>query len=306
MRKVKLLSKVLALAFVLSALMPLEVHADSIADNKAALAKRPDLDETGTKLKTSRTIDGIKYSLTIDLTKWSGYTNVEQFDHMEELFYQAYPPMYVRFGDYKSAPTDIIIAVEDEGYEVASAYGGGMNRIHIYDKWLDMHYDDFDALTHELGHIVSGGFQTKKLEFSKYEEVFAEYCRYIYAYKDGRYNDKNWELPDIYAQKTRDKSIRFLVWLDMETSSSNRDIIRDFFEVCCDVDFPQEEWVNVWKSLLKGTKFDGKTIDEVWKIYRDSDFSHYSSKASDKDSKSELIRKTDVRNFIKKNSYRFN
>ena len=60
MRKVKLLSKVLALAFVLSALMPLEVHADSIADNKAALAKRPDLDETGTKLKTSRTIDGIK------------------------------------------------------------------------------------------------------------------------------------------------------------------------------------------------------------------------------------------------------
>ena len=306
MRKVKLLSKALALALVLTTLMPLDVHADSIADNKAALANRPDLDETGTKLKSSRTIDGITYSLTIDLTKWAGYTDVEQFDHIEELFYQAYPQMYVRFGDYKSAPTDIIIAIENEGYQIASAYEGGMNRIHLHDKYLDKYYDHFDVLTHELGHIIHGGFKRNKMEFPKYIEVFADYCRYIYAYKDGRYNDVNWELPDIYTQNSRENSVRFLVWLDMETSSSNRDVIRDFFEVCCDADFPQEEWGDVWMSLLRGTKFDGKTIDEVWKIYRDSDFSHYSSKAASKDSKSELIRKTDVRNYIRKNSYSFN
>lgn len=143
------------------------------------------------------------------------------------------------------------------------------------------------------------------LEFPKYSEVFADYCRYIYAYKDGRYNDKNWVLPDANTQKTRETSVRFLVWLDEETSSSSRDIIRDFFEVCCMSDFKKEKWGEMWKSLFKGTKFEGKTIDEVWEIYKKSEFAYLSAKAPDKDTKSELLKKTDVRNFIRKNSYSF-
>ena len=304
MKRVRFLSGALALALVFSTLVPLDIHADSVADNKAAVTKRKDIDETGTKLKTSKTVDGIKYSLTIDLTKWDGYTNVEQFDHIEELFYEVYPQMYRRFGDYKSAPKDVVIAIEDEGYEIASARPKA-GRIHLHDKYLDKHYDHFDVLTHERAHVIHGGFEKKNLEFDKYTEVFADYCRYIYAYRNGRYNDKNWELPDANKQKTRQCSIRFLVWLDMETSSSSRDIIRDFFEVCCNPDFKKENWGEMWKSLFKGTKFEGKTIDEVFEIYKKSEFAYYSSKAPDKDTKSELLKKTDVRNFIKKNSYSF-
>ena len=304
MKKLRFLPKMLIFALVLASATPLEVHADSNADNKAALAKRSDLDETGKMLKTSKTIDGIKYSLTIDLTKWDGYTNVEQFDHIENLFYEVYPQMYKRFGDYKKATTDVTIAIENEGYEIASA-NSKKNRIHLHDQYLDKHYDHFDVLTHELAHIVHGGFVRDNLEFPKYSEVFADYCRYIYAYKDGRYNDKNWVLPDANTQKTRESSVRFLVWLDKETSSSSRDIIRDFFEVCCMSDFKKEKWGEMWKSLFKGTKFEGKTIDEVWEIYKKSDFAYISAKAPDKDTKSELLKKTDVRNFLRKNSYTF-
>ena len=304
MKKVRFLATALMFALVFSSLTPLKVHADSNADNKAAVTKRSDIDETGTKLKTSRTIDGIKYSLTIDLTKWDGYTNVEQFDAIEELFYEVYPQMYRRFGDYKSAPTDVTIAVENEGYEIASAVSK-KSRIHLHDKYLDKHYDHYDVLTHELAHIIHGGFNRDNLEFDKYTEVFADYCRYVYAYKNGRYNDKNWELPDANKQKTRATSIRFLVWLDMETSSSSRDIIRDFFEVCCDKNFKKEQWGDRWKSFFKGTKFEGKTMDEVFEIYKKSEFAYYSSKAPNKDTKSELLQKTDVRNFIRKNSYSF-
>lgn len=301
--KLRLVPLTLITTLVLGVAMPLSAYADSISDNKAAVKERDDLDESGTKLVTSRKIDGINYSLTIDLTKWDGYTDVEQLDHIEELFYEVYPQMYDRFGDYKSASTDITIAVENEGYEVADAIVGG-KRIHLHDKYLDKHYDHFDCLIHELGHIIQRGFSDDKLEFgSSSNEVFCDYCRYIYSYKDGRYNDKNWELKDANGQKTREKSVRFLVWLDMETSASNRDIIRDYFERCCDAKYGKDEWGNVWKSLFNGTKFEGKSIDEVWNLYLKSEFAYYSSKAPDKDTKSELLKKTDVRNYIKHHSY---
>ena len=304
MKKISFLSKTLIMALVLSSVTPLTVYADSNSDNKAAIAKRSDVDESGKMLKTSKTIDGIKYSLTIDLTKWEGYTDVEQIDAIEDLYYEVYPQMYKRFGDCKKATTDVTIAIENEGYEIASA-NSKKSRIHLHDQYLDKHYDHYDVLTHELAHIVHGGFDRDNLEFPKYTEIFADYCRYIYAYKDGRYNDKNWTLPDANSQKCRENSIRFLVWLDMETSSDHRDIIRDFFEVCCDKDFSKDKWGDRWKSFFKGTKFEGKSMDEVWEIYKKSDFAYYSAKAPDKDTKSELLQKTNVRSFIKKNSYSF-
>ena len=91
MKKKSFLAKILIFALALATVAPVDVHANSNDDNKAALAKRSDLDESGKMLKTSKTIDGIKYSLTIDLTKWDGYTDVEQFDHIENLFYEVYP-----------------------------------------------------------------------------------------------------------------------------------------------------------------------------------------------------------------------
>ncbi len=256
--------------------------------------------EKGKRYISHRTIEGREYSLLIDLRKWGNHATENQLLHLRELFYEVYPQMYDRFGAYTNAPLDVVLVIEDRDEGVA---GAGGDTVTIVDKHLENSRNDFDVLSHELVHLIQNGWNGKYLEYDYDSEKFAEYCRYIYAYKDGKYNDEHWELPNINAQNTREKSIRFFVWLDMETSSSNRDIIRDYFEICCDKKTETANWNKAWKNLFKGTKFEGKTIDEVWNTYTKTDFARYAAKAPDFNTKSELLQKTDVRNYIKKHSF---
>ena len=260
------------------------------------------------KRESCEEVNGIDYKLTIDQSEATGYLEEKQLDHIEALFYEAYPKMYDRFGGYNNAPTDVIIKivpeVDEDNPNVISTSGYDGNVIWLKEKWLDhaYNYDGFDALTYEFGQIIQYGWDYDNLEFGTDScASFAEYCRFIYAYKDGRYNDKNSELEDANTESERDISARFLVWLDYETSESNKDIIRDYFEVCSD--FNHSSWDKEWKTLFKNTKFSGKSIDEVWDIYVNSDFAYYDSVAPDKDTKSELINETNVREYIKNHSF---
>ena len=59
--------------------------------------------------------------------------------------------------------------------------------------------------------------------------------------------------------------------------------------------------------LFKNTKFEGKSIDKVWQMYLDSDFSHYDSKCK-KGETSELVTRTTKNNItlrkkLKTNSF---
>ena len=290
MRICKKIGTSILLAALLAMIMAVSVSAADTSNNRYS----------------SRVINGTKFELTIDLSKWDKNTTVEQIDIIEDLFFQVYPQMYDRFGGYNNAATHVIIAIENEGYSPAT---GGGNRIHLHDKWLKQNPNDFDVLVHELGHIldagINGGFDHAYLEYNQYVENFADYCRFVYAYNDGQYNDGRWVLQDTYYDREhngREHSVRFLVWLDYLTFSGQKDVIRDYFELCCDKNHPKEDWDDVWEQLFIGTRFQGESVDDVWKEYLDSDFSHYDSKSKD-GRPSELIRMTNVRQILKENGY---
>lgn len=236
-------------------------------------------------------VHGQDYSLTIRLDKWDHLTSIDQMVVLSELFWECYPRMYERFHDISDPPTDVILAIEDEGYEIAEMYG---NFIHLHDNWLHENTGDYDCITHELAHVIQCDWDADYLEYSDYIERFADCCRYEYAMQDGRFNDSGWTLQTAYDENTRERSVRFLVWLDYFYSDNSTDIIRNYFRVCHDQFYSADNWNEAWQEIFAGTALAGKTIDEVWEMYTGSDFAYLSSYA-DNGGTSELLSRYNIR-----------
>ena len=56
-------------------------------------------------------------------TAWEHYTTPEQMVVLSSLFWQYYPRMYARFADLSGAASDVIHAIENDGYAVAETGG---------------------------------------------------------------------------------------------------------------------------------------------------------------------------------------
>lgn len=237
------------------------------------------------------TVNGRYYRFTIDLSKWDEFTTTDDMLQLSKLFWQSYPRMYERYADITDPPTDVILAIEDEGYEVAEAGG---NFVHLHDQWLYSNPDDYDCIVHELAHVIQAGWENPFLEYSSYIELFADVCRMEYAMDNGYYNDNSWLLQTVDGQDTRKTSVRFLVWLDYMYSNGDIDIMRRFCEVCYNKKYSSAEWDDAWQEIFKGTELEGKTADEAWELYTDSDFAYLSS-YSEKGETSVLLQDYDIR-----------
>ena len=242
------------------------------------------------------TVNGRRYSFTVDLTGWKGNTSADQIGELSRLFWQVYPALYERFGTLSNAPCDVILLIENSGYEIAEAWE---NKIHLHDMWLFNNPEDFDCITHELAHTVQNGWDGDRLEYSSYIERFADYCRFIYCMDNGGYNDHGWTLQTVTDEPDRESSVRFLVWLDYKISDGSRDFMKDYFLVCTKGEYAPSDWKKAWNKLFQGTAFEGKSIEDVWKEYAGSDFASLSSNA-ERGENSELLAKYDVRNKARK------
>ena len=244
-------------------------------------------------------VNDIAYSLTIDLSKWEHNTSPEDMVQLSRLFWQSYPRMYERFGEIANAPYDVTLAIENEGYAVAEAGG---NFVHLHDMWLPGSPEDYDCITHELGHIVSDGsnWDSEYLEFNNYIELFAEICRYEYALDNGYFNDAVWTLQTTDTQNSRETSVRFLLWLDYNYSdfSNGIDLMYRFCDICFNSRFPAGEWNEAWQEIFRDTALEGLSVDEVWKKFADSDFARLSADA-EKGGTSELAAHCDLRKKVK-------
>lgn len=238
-------------------------------DGIAVEVREDSIIETGT-------VHGTQYSLTLDLQNWAHFTTLHQMTELSRLFWQCYPNMYARFGDISDPPVDVILTIENDGYEVAAAWE---NHIHLHDQWLWQYTEDYDCITHELAHIIQNGWNSDFLEYSDYIERFADCCRYEYAMDGGRYNDSVWTLQTIADESTRESSVRFLVWLDTCYSDADSDVLHRFAEVCRSMRYLPEEWDAAWTEIFTGTALEGMTIDEVWARFAGSDFAYLSSYA---------------------------
>ena len=183
--------------------------------------------------------------------------------------------MYSRFGEAGQSPTEVTLTIENAGYEIASA--GGKD-VHIHDQWLRDHQNDYDCLTHEFAHVIQNGWDGKYCEYSDYIERFADCCRYLYAFQEGKYNDSGWTLNTVRDESTVEKSVRFLVWMDQFYSSEENDLLLKFFIACRSKKYPAAEWSAAWDYIFEGSELQGKSIDEVWKMYEGSEFATLSAR----------------------------
>lgn len=299
--KRKLLSMALAIALSLScALIP---KANVFAANEASSEQNTDKVWT-----TRKNVNGIEYTFTLDYRKSTVEVSEEKLKTFEDFFYEVYPKMYDRFGGYDESPVDVTITLDTEYIlsfpSLENAVACALrDKVTVHNDFFEPDIPRYDYLSHELGHVLQYYYDREYYEFDNAVDLFAEYCSFVYAYKDGMYNDMIWPLEDIDQQNSRETSTRFLVWLDKELLSDDRDIIRDYFELCFEQRYQKNQWGDAWKQLFKGTKFEGMSIDQVWDKYKNSDFAKLSAMAPDTNTKSELISKTDVRNYIKKNGY---
>lgn len=264
-------------------------------------------------IKQVRTVGEIEYTLNIDLKKWDLNTSTEQIWHISNLFWNCYPKMYTRFvSDVKSDKCEITIAIENEGYGVAEC---GAHRVHIHDHWLKNNPNDYDCITHELGHSLQNrlnaygfwnGWNGYYCEDSDYIENFADYCRYVYAYNGGYYNDEHWDparekIKEGDTECVNHNSIKFLIWLDYMYSKpeDNIDVIVNFSDVCRSKVYGNYNWESAWTKIFAGVPgLEGRTIKSVWDEYLASDFSSTTASVPKGrlGGKSPLITKYNVRN----------
>ncbi|MEE3403184.1 MAG: C1 family peptidase [Acutalibacteraceae bacterium] len=249
----------------------------------------------GDSVLQTGTVSGQDYTLTLNLPKWEKHTTPEQLVTLSRLFWQCYPRMWARYADISGAPSEVTLAVENEGYEVASA-GGSF--VHLHDQWLERYPEDFDCITHELAHVIQNGWDGNYLEDSGYIERFADCSRYEYAMDSGYYNDGEWGLQTVADESTRSTSVRFLVWLDYNYSDADTDILRNFLDVCRNRKIPPVQWESAWAEVFAGTKLAGKTVGEVWAMFAASDFANLSS-YSDHGSGSELLAQYPIREKVR-------
>jgi hypothetical protein len=250
----------------------------------------------------SAKVNGKKFTLNVNLSGSNGNTTPEQIVTCAKLFWYCYPQMYVRFAA-KTTPTTVTLKFEDFGYEVASASG---NEVHIHDKWLKNNPEDFDCLTHEFSHIMQGGWDGNWLPTSGEDtymiERFADYCRYLYSFKRGYYNDMCWSLQTSQTENSYVKGVRFWVWLDYTYSTKDIDIIARMQKEITEKNFPRADWENdgkAWDVIFEGTGALDKTLDELWSEYIASDLDTPTTKPREQGGRNALEGKAPLRQSIR-------
>ena len=190
--------------------------------------------------------------------------------------------MYDRF-QVAGTPTRVILNIENEGYEVASTSG---NVVHLHDGWLEGSKSDYDCLTHEFAHVVQtnwdGSFVPSDGSDTYMIERFADYCRFVYCYRDGQFNDSVWTLQTAKDEDSYAKSVRFWVWLDYTYSTEEIDVMQRLARAIAQKSsgVKAHNWKSAgsaWKSVFSGTGASGKTLNQLWEEFSATDLSMLSS-----------------------------
>ena len=266
----------------------------------------------------TKKVGGIKYKLVFDLRDWDKGAEPLQIIRIADLFWYSYPTMRARFVkddiDENGNPKDVTITIAYSSTITNAAECLG-DHIKLQNSHFTKNQTDYDAVTHELGHTLQNrlvqqsennfiwqGWKDDKLENKNYSETFADYCRYMYAYNDGYYNDDHWTpLKEQNNNPNTHNSIRFLIWLDNKYSNEKCDIIYNFSEVCRKGEYSTYQWRQAWKEIFRGSKLENRDIDDVWSeyFYIDTRFSDGDAKAPAIGERSPLIEEFNIRSKLR-------
>jgi hypothetical protein len=203
-------------------------------------------------------ITGFAQAQTTDVFKKKGYqlTFINQDATLDAAVKQkmidAFFEVYLKLAKaYNSKTLKDVTFVVDTAYKGVAATSDG--RVVFASRWMHLHPEDLDVVTHEVMHIVQDYGDTNGPGWLT--EGIADYARFKFGINN---EAAKWALPAYkpthhYTNSYR-ITARFLHWLEVKVKPG---IVKALDKQMRDHTFTDEAW-------KKGT---GKTLDELWKAY---------------------------------------
>jgi hypothetical protein len=144
--------------------------------------------------------------------------------------------------------------VIDTAYKGVAETDSG--KVTISARWMHLHPEDIDVITHEVMHIVQDYGQSDAPGWLT--EGIADYARYKFGVNN---EAANWSLPAYKATQSYTNAYRvtarFLLWVEEKVKPG---VVKEM-----DNQLRKHTYTdNSWKVLT------GKTVDELWKAYSEN------------------------------------
>lgn len=206
---------------------------------------------------TSETIIKKGFSLTIQQSTDSRQRiSSDTLEKIKEVYFTQYPKMRARYNPTR--PRAVTMKF-DPGYDGVAYTGGDMGAagIKFSVSYLQSHPNDADCATHELFHVVQGGYMNYNSESFEGAicEGIADYARSVY----GLYNSlQGWSLGAYNSSQTiltrYASNARFLTWINQNKNSEATYMLNKTMH---DGTYTSDMWVQL----------TGMTSDELWNAY---------------------------------------
>lgn len=206
---------------------------------------------------TSETIVKNGFSLTIiQSTDSNNRIGSGTLEKIKEVYFTQYPKMRARYNPTR--PRAVTMKF-DPAYDGAAYTGGDMGwaGINFSVNWLKSNPNDIDCATHELFHVVQGGYMNYNSESFEGAicEGIADYARSVY----GLYNNlQGWGLGEYNSSQTiltrYASNARFLTWISYNKNSEATYMLNKTMH---DGSYTPDMWVQL----------TGMTSDQLWNAY---------------------------------------
>lgn len=203
-------------------------------------------DAQQTKLPDSTVSRQAKYSLTF--VNQDASFDPALKERMIKTFFTVYPELAKAYNRQTDRAVKIVI---DTAYKGVAETNNG--KVTISSRWMHLHPEDIDVITHEVMHIVQDyGNSTGPGWLT---EGIADYARYKFGVNNAA---AKWSLPPYKLTQNYDNAYRvtarFLLWMEEKVKPG---IVKSLDKQLREHTFTD----GTWKQLT------GKTVDELWKDY---------------------------------------
>ena len=170
---------------------------------------------------------------------------------MVNTFYKVYPELAKAYNKKTAKEVTFVI---DTAYKGVAETDNG--KVTISSRWMHLHPEDIDVITHEVMHIVQDYGESAGPGWLT--EGIADYARYKLGVNN---NAAKWSLPPYKSTQNYDNAYRvtarFLIWIEEKVKPG---LVKDFNNQLRLHTFTDNSWKNA----------TGKTLDELWKIYSEN------------------------------------
>ncbi|MDF2432160.1 MAG: hypothetical protein JWP44_1791 [Mucilaginibacter sp.] len=199
--------------------------------------------------QSTKTYHVKRYTLTFINQDATLDTALQQ--RMVNTFFKVYPELAKA---YNKKPAKAVTMVIDTTYKGVAETDNG--KVTISSRWMHLHPEDIDVITHEVMHIVQDyGNSTGPGWLT---EGIADYARYKFGINN---TAAKWALPPYKLTQKYDNAYRitarFLVWVEEKVKPG---IVKEL-----DSQLRKHTYTeNSWQQLT------GKSVDELWKSYTEN------------------------------------